>query len=405
MIRLPGKQTPTPPSPGKVALLLNGGGISAAAYEIGCLAALDRTFGAGFCARTFDMYVGVSAGAVVATLAANAVSAETVRRDILRDRDSAFNFQRSDIYGVDYGGTISKCWSALRRLTSVLYSYRRDGVDFSVFDLIDVMQELLPSGLFSLEPFERFLAESLRQEELCNVFEDLRGELYIPAIDLDRGCRVVFGEPGERDVRVSQAITASCAIPAFFRPYRIGDRSFIDGAMGGHCHLDVAVEHGATLLFVVNPLVPIDMGDDQAQIPALAKEGAVNVADMGITFVGDQAVRILGRDRLEASLRLVATARPDVQVILIEPSRDEPLLFVHSPMSFEGRPRILQYAYDSTLRDLEKHGPAIRALLGDRGRPMPDAPDATLPGSAPEPGAGVATTVEPALGGNPTVVR
>ncbi|MDG2306285.1 MAG: patatin-like phospholipase family protein [Candidatus Binatia bacterium] len=403
MIHLPTPPThrTAPASGDKVALILNGGGISAAAYEIGALAALDKAFGAGFCARTFDIYVGVSAGAVLASLGANAASPARLRQDILNDRDSTFNFRRTDVYGIDYTNAITKCWSAMRRLTSVLYSYRRDGLEFSLFDLIDVMQELLPSGLFSLGPFEKFLADALQEEDMCNDFAELSRELYIPAIDLDRGQRVVFGEEGERNLRISQAITASCAIPAFFRPYRIGERSFIDGAMGGHCHLDVAIEHGAKLLFIVNPLVPIDMSRNEANIPALAKDGSVRVADMGITFVGDQAVRILGRDRLEASLGLVASSHPDVQIVLIEPSRDEPLLFVHSPMSFEGRPRILQYAYDSTLRDLEVHGPTIRDLLSAHGHTPTKSPDATL-GLAPQ---AVTTNVDQPLAGKGPVVR
>lgn len=385
---------------GKTALILSGGGVSAVSYEIGCLAALEKAFGAGFCARTFDIHMGISAGAVLATLIANGTPPERLRFDILNDRDSTFNFRRSDVYGLDYVRALTTGWSAMRRLTSTLYSYRREGLSFSMFDLIDVLQELLPSGLFSLDPFEQFLADGLAAEGLCNDFDALENELYVPAIDLDRGERVVFGERDERAARISQAITASCAIPAFFQPYRIGERSFIDGAMGGHCHLDVAVENGATLLFVINPLVPIDLSSGENDIPALAKDGSVGVADMGITFVGDQAVRILGRERLEASMELVQRRHPEVEIVLIEPSRTEPLLFVHSPMSFEGRPRILQYAYDSTLHDLELHGEQLRRVLGSHGRHSRRGLGATRSGPRRIP-----TAVDPALAGNPSVVR
>ena len=75
-------------------------------------------------------------------------------------------------------------------------------------------------------------------------------------------------------------------------------------------------------------------------------------------------MRILGRDRLEASLKLVQSNHPDVRIVLIEPSRKEPLLFLHSPMSFEGRPQILEYGYESTLSDLETCGAEISDLLG-----------------------------------------
>jgi len=63
-----------PPERAKTALVLAGGGIMGGAYEIGALAALDRLFTPAFCTRRFDIYVGVSAGSVVATLIANRVS-------------------------------------------------------------------------------------------------------------------------------------------------------------------------------------------------------------------------------------------------------------------------------------------------------------------------------------------
>ena len=51
----------------KTALVLTGGGIMGAAYEIGALTAVDRLFARGFSTRRFDLYVGISAGAVIAT--------------------------------------------------------------------------------------------------------------------------------------------------------------------------------------------------------------------------------------------------------------------------------------------------------------------------------------------------
>jgi len=45
----------------KTALILAGGGIMGAAYEIGCLTALDKLFAPGFSSRRFDIYIGISA--------------------------------------------------------------------------------------------------------------------------------------------------------------------------------------------------------------------------------------------------------------------------------------------------------------------------------------------------------
>jgi predicted acylesterase/phospholipase RssA len=354
---------------GKAALLLNGGGISAAAWEVGCLAALDQVFGQGFCSRYFDIHVGVSAGAVIAALAANGVLPSTLRHEILNDREGSFNFKRTDVYRIDYRHAVSKGWEALRRFLGVLGSYRRERMDFSIFDLIDVAQELLPSGLFSLAPLQEYLQATFTREGLSDEFDALQRELYVPAIDLDRGERVVFGDEGERDVRISQAVTASCAIPAFFRPYRIGARSFIDGCMGGHCHIDVAVERGATLLVVVNPLVPIHCEPERSNLPSASTGVPCTVADLGISFVGDQAVRILSRERLGLALDLCRRARPDVEILLIEPSRTDPLLFLNGPMSFQARARILQHGYETTLAELAGDATRYAELFARHGDP------------------------------------
>jgi NTE family protein len=362
---------------GKAALLLNGGGISAAAWEVGCLAAIDQVFGQGFCSRYFDIHIGVSAGAVIAALAANGVLPSTLRTELLNEREGGFNFKRADIYRIDYRRAVAKGWEAMRRFVSILGSYRREGMDFSIFDLVDVAQELLPSGLFSLVPLQHYLQTTFAREGLSDDFDGLQRELYLPAIDLDRGERVVFGEAHERGPRISEAVAASCAIPAFFRPFKIGDRSFIDGCMGGHCHLDVAVEHGASLLVVVNPLVPIHCEPGRSNLPLASNGAPCTVADLGISFVSDQAIRILSRERLEVALGLCRSKRPDVEILLIEPSRTDPLLFLNGPMSFQARSRILQHGYEQALADLTENRNAYAALFARHG-PPPSSADACV---------------------------
>ena len=64
------------PEKGKTALVLAGGGIMGAAYEIGALTALDRLFTKDFSARRFDIYVGVSAGSARYSAGSAAIEAE-----------------------------------------------------------------------------------------------------------------------------------------------------------------------------------------------------------------------------------------------------------------------------------------------------------------------------------------
>jgi len=57
----------------KSALVLAGGGMTGAAYEIGALTALDRLFAPDFSTGRFDVFVGTSAGSILATLLANRI--------------------------------------------------------------------------------------------------------------------------------------------------------------------------------------------------------------------------------------------------------------------------------------------------------------------------------------------
>jgi NTE family protein len=66
--------------------------------------------------------------------------------------------------------------------------------------------------------------------------------LWIVAVDLDVGRRVVFGLPESPAVTVGQAVEASCAIPSFFVPVGIDGRRFVDGAVHSTTNADLAVQ-------------------------------------------------------------------------------------------------------------------------------------------------------------------
>ena len=60
---------------GKTALVLAGGGLTGAVYEIGALRAIDDLL-VDRTVNDFDIFVGTSAGALVSSLLANGVSPE-----------------------------------------------------------------------------------------------------------------------------------------------------------------------------------------------------------------------------------------------------------------------------------------------------------------------------------------
>lgn len=336
----------------KSALILTGGGIMGAAYEIGALTALDRLFLRGFSSRRFDIYLGISAGSVIATLMASRIPADGLFSAITRNERTVFNWQRGDIYQVDWRALFRALGDLPRKLLQVRRNYRQNRWVFNPRDLPHLLFEQFPAGIFSLEPMQRYLCEAFRTEGVCDDFSALKCELYIPAYDLDRARRVVFGEAGHRDLHICQAITASCAIPLFFRPYEIDGCSYVDGSAGLVTHLDIAIAHGARLIVLVNPRVPFDNDPERACLPALSSGRCSKVADLGILFAWEQTQRIDAREKFRLAIHHYRQQHPEVDIVVIEPGVDESLLFFQGPMTSLARTQVMHQGYQLTLSEI-----------------------------------------------------
>ena len=66
--------------------------------------------------------------------------------------------------------------------------------------------------------------------------------LWIVAVDLDVGSRVVFGRRGAPEVSVGAAVEASCAIPGYFAPVTIDGARYVDGAVHSTTNADLVAE-------------------------------------------------------------------------------------------------------------------------------------------------------------------
>ena len=338
-----------------------------AAYEIGCLSALDRLFAEDFSAREFDIYIGVSAGAVIAALIASRIEPAALFRAVVRNENNVFNWRRKDIYRFDARQTLASTLDVVRNLYRILRSYRQNRLGLSFSDLVYIVQEQFPAGLFSLDPLRNYLCRSFRKEGVIDDFRRMERELFIPAYDLDRGTRVVFGSEGYRDMHICQAITASCAIPYFFQPQRVGDSFYVDGSTGRVTHLDIAIERGAELIVVVNPRVPMDNDMESSCLPSLSYGRCSSIAELGINYAWEQARRIENKQKLDLAIANYRLTHPDLDILLVEPGRDESLLFFQSPMSNQARNMVMNYGYNLTLSHLRSNYPAFREAFARAG--------------------------------------
>jgi predicted acylesterase/phospholipase RssA len=331
------------PRPRRCALALAGGGVVGGMYEVGVMAAIEERL-AGTC--HFEIYVGCSAGAVVGSILANGVPARELYRICDQDLDDPLNFRRNAVYASD---SFRQACGRFGRLMWAVGKNAVKGWRRSIPDMLAGAERDLPAGFFSLGALERWVRETFAARALSNAFPTLSRTLLIPAIDLDRAERVVFGTGELRDVPVSEAVAASSAIPGFFEPYPIGGRDYVDGGVGFCGHADLAVEAGADTVLVVNPLVP-----------SLLEGAAATMRSRGLYTIMEQASRIYSQNLLQLGLATLAVKHPQTDFFLIQPPRTDTPLFGPC-MGFEASRAALRFGYASTSAWLETQGSPLLA--------------------------------------------
>ena len=334
------KRNSRPAAAPRIGLALAGGGPLAAVYEIGALAALAEAVD-GLDLNDAAIYVGVSAGSIIAAGLANGITPHQMCR----------LFIESDVEALD-GAILFKPDTLLRpamtefrkRLRSVpgllagsVFHYARHRA--SLASSFERMKEVLPAGFFSGDAIGSFLKSTFAQAGRSNDFRKLARRLVIVATDLDTGKAVRFGAAGWDHVPISRAVQASAAVPGLFPPVEIGGHHFVDGALRKTMHASIALEAGVDLLLCINPIVPYDAG---------FQRGARRLAKGGLLDVLSQTLRSILHSRLETGLASYEISHPDVDIVLFQPSQDDAELFFTNIFSYNNRRRMCEQAYRNT---------------------------------------------------------
>jgi predicted acylesterase/phospholipase RssA len=350
----------------RTALVLGGGGFTGGVYEIGALRALDL-LAVNRTVNQFDVYVGTSAGAFVASLAANGVTPEEMMRVV--NQQVPTPFRDLDV------GTLLKLNYAEYAKSAALLPLRFIGLarhllanlrSASVMDLVVGLAEALPTGLYDGAGVAAYLEEVLSDPDRTNDFRLLDNELYLTATDLDTCERIVLGSKGWDDVPISQAVAASTALPMVYRPVEIKGRQLVDGGIRSTTNVDVAVEHGATFIVVVNPLVPY-VNDFRKLIPTVTGSRVRRVSDMGFPHIGYQAFKLLAHQRLHEAVAHWKEKYPGVDIILIEPDPNDELMFDTNILNFTKRVEIARHGFESVTIKLARDYERLREVCAKHG--------------------------------------
>jgi NTE family protein len=335
----------------KTALVLGGGGFTGGVYEIGALRALDL-MATNSTVNQFDVYVGTSAGSFIAALCANGVTPEEMMRVVTHQGRAPFR-------DVDLGDLLQLNLLEFARTGALMplrmVSLARQVVaqrgQVSAMDVLLGLAEVLPSGAYTGAGIEKYLHSVLSEPGRSDEFRELRRELYLTATDLDTCERIVFGADGYDDVPISTAVRASGALPMVYAPVEVKGRELIDGGIVSTTNLDIAVEAGAKLVVVINPLVPF-VNDFAGQKRTLRGTRPRRVSDMGFAQIGYQTFKLLAHQRLHEMAERWEERYPGVDIVLIEPEPTDELMFTTSMMNFTSRVEIARHGFQSVTKHL-----------------------------------------------------
>jgi predicted acylesterase/phospholipase RssA len=337
-----------PKEPGKIALCLAGGGIEGMFYEIGVLRALDAALG-GRAISEFDIFSGISAGAVIAAFLANGVRPAEIA-DALHGRESRIApVTRAMLFDPNLGEVARRIGGAVtdmfrgRWLTSP----------------IDSAMKVAPNALFSGDKLREYLARELSKPGMSNDFAKLGRRLFIGATDQDSGAHVTFGTEGLDAVPIASAVRASAAMTPYYAPEKIGGHYFVDGIFTRTIDLDVAVAHGARLVICVDPLTPVQVDE-----PGFA-------SGRGGLFTTVQSVKSMIRTRLSEVIGRAEESYPEVTVFVFSPTPKDLekmsgtlMRFFYrtetEEMAFESAQRRIAADFDWLAADLARYGFSLR---------------------------------------------
>src|SRR4051794_10072284 len=345
----------------RVGLVLGAGGVVGASWLIGALEALqDET---GWDPTEAEAIVGTSAGAVVGALTAagmspaymaayvagsevDEIAAAAARAGEGRERiDEALAMARS----AEQNG--SRPDGSGYRLARALPPIGPGSWRLALRTLVRPQRHSpaamlcgwLPRGFVRTDPISE-LVEAFVPGDWPD-----HDSFWAVAADYSTGRRVAFGRDDAPDATVSQAVAASCAIPAFYHPVSIDGRRYVDGGICSPSNLDLLCDAELDLVICLNPmssLAQISGGSPGDRVAALFR-----------AFAG----RRLGYEARK--LREAGT-----KVLMLQPGADDVKVMGFNMMSGRRRVEVTQTAVKSTALALRRLRVRDHTVLPERSR-------------------------------------
>jgi NTE family protein len=234
----------------RVGLVLGAGGIMGGAWITGGLEAIAAE--TGWDPASAECIVGTSAGAMMGALLASGVppwfmvahssgddfeglAGADGRAAADRDAGARFTWHRG-IPRLAFGSP-----------ELIVHGLR----NFRTTPPLGLLVGWGPQGLISTEPLKDVVRSVVPRG-----WPD-HPNLWLVAADYGTLERTVFGRAGSPTADLADAVAASCAIPNFYHPVRIGRRQYIDGGINSVSNLDLLEDQELDLVICLNPMTSL----------------------------------------------------------------------------------------------------------------------------------------------------
>jgi NTE family protein len=319
----------------RVGIALAAGGSVGVAYHGAVLAAIEEA--TGWDPRSAEIVLGTSAGSITAAMVRAGVPAGDLRA-----------FSEGRPLSAE-GARLAEVGRPHRpRAQAAQFLGMRPMADpVAVMRAFTRPTRLNPMALgAALMPAGRVPTAAI-STGLNAVFDDRWPEdpMWICAVDLRNGRRVVFGRDGAPEAQVGDAVAASCAIPGYFQPVRIGTRRYVDGGVRSMVNLDLMSELDLDLVIVSSPM---------SQEAGRLRLGPASV------------IREVLRGQLDREIGVLR--RTGVPVIAVQPDRRVAVAMGLNPMDARLRGPVSRVTFDSVgkwLRNEDSEGFRLAQMLSE----------------------------------------
>lgn len=332
----------------RVGLVLGAGGVVGASWLIGALEALKSE--TGWNPSEADMIVGTSAGSVIGALTAAGVDPEFMaaytaggKLDEVSDGE-----QRGDIVAARISEDFERVEASHYRPALAFPPVGPGSWRMAANSLLHpgrhtpatLIGGLLPRGFVSTAPIQQLV------EDFVPTCWPDHPSFWSVAADYCTGDRVAFGERNAPVASVGKAVAASCAIPGFYHPVKIGGRRYVDGGIVSMSNLDMLCGQRLDVVICLNPTSSL------AQVAAKSPSERIGAA-----------LRASSGRRVGQEARKLRACGTDV--VLLQPTAEDLAIMGINFMARGRRLEVTEQAVRSTALQL-------RELRGD--------PDVVLPG-------------------------